>query len=83
MLDQHCVRCHGGEKTEGKIDLTGAPQGAFSRSYVALMQDDRAFWHVRHEPEERRQVPGAAVRRPQPGPGDAAGRHCTGPAAAG
>jgi len=45
VLDQHCVRCHGGEKTEGKIDLTGAPQGAFSRSYVALMQDDRAFWH--------------------------------------
>jgi len=45
VLDQHCVRCHGGEKTHGKIDLTGAPQGAFSQSYVALMQDDRAFWH--------------------------------------
>ena len=40
VLDRHCVRCHGGEKTEGKIDLTGAPEGAFSRSYVALMQDD-------------------------------------------
>jgi hypothetical protein len=41
VLDQHCVRCHGGEKTEGQIDLTGAPQGAFSRSYVALMQGER------------------------------------------
>jgi len=51
VLDQHCVRCHGGEKTEGKIDLTGAPQGAFSRSYVALMQDDRAFWHSGTNPE--------------------------------
>ena len=27
VLDRHCVRCHGGEKTEGGIDLTGEPRG--------------------------------------------------------
>jgi hypothetical protein len=40
VLDRNCVRCHGGEKTEGKVDLTAAPDvkhKAFSRSYVALM----------------------------------------------
>lgn len=36
VLDKHCVTCHGGEKTEGKIDLTGTPDGQFSRSYNAL-----------------------------------------------
>ena len=36
VLDKHCVSCHGGEKTEGKIDLTGTPEGRFTRSYNAL-----------------------------------------------
>lgn len=51
VLDQHCVRCHGGDKTEGKIDLTGALEGAFSRSYAALMQDDGAFWQSGTNPD--------------------------------
>jgi len=38
LLDKHCVACHGGEKTEGKIDLTGTPEGDFSRSYNALVR---------------------------------------------
>lgn len=38
VLDKHCVSCHGGEKTEGKIDLTGEPEGQFSRSYNALVR---------------------------------------------
>ena len=42
VLDRHCVRCHGGEKTEGKIDLSGAAQPPWSRSYLAL---------VNHKPE--------------------------------
>ena len=50
VLDQHCVRCHGGEKTEGQIVLIGESQGAFSRSYVTLMQDDGAFWHAGTNP---------------------------------
>jgi hypothetical protein len=36
VLDRHCVRCHGGEKTEGDVDLTGAPDRGFTRSYRAL-----------------------------------------------
>jgi cytochrome c553 len=38
VLDKHCVSCHGGEKTEGNIDLTGQPEGEFSRSYNALVR---------------------------------------------
>lgn len=37
ILDRHCVSCHGGEKTEGEIDLTGTPAGEFTRSYNALV----------------------------------------------
>lgn len=44
VLDQHCVRCHGGEKTEADLVLTGEAEGHFSRSYHALMQDANAFW---------------------------------------
>ena len=36
VLDSKCVSCHGGEKIEGGIDLTGTPEGQFSRSYNAL-----------------------------------------------
>ena len=30
ILDQHCVRCHGGEKTDGGLDLRGARGGSRS-----------------------------------------------------
>ena len=36
VLDRACVRCHGGEKTEGGIVLTGAPEGRYTASYNAL-----------------------------------------------
>jgi hypothetical protein len=36
ILDQHCVRCHGGEKVEKGIDLTGTAQEGFTKSYWAL-----------------------------------------------
>jgi cytochrome c553 len=36
VWDKHCVSCHGKQKTEGKLDLTGEPQGSFTRSYDAL-----------------------------------------------
>jgi mono/diheme cytochrome c family protein len=36
VLDRHCVTCHGAPKPKKGIDLTGAAQGAFSRSYVSL-----------------------------------------------
>lgn len=36
VLDEHCVSCHGGERRDGGLDLTGAPEGQFTRSYNAL-----------------------------------------------
>jgi hypothetical protein len=43
VLQRHCVRCHGGEKTEGRIDLTGTPHDGFNRAYWALC-GDVDFW---------------------------------------
>ncbi len=39
LLDEHCVRCHGGERTDGRVDLRGHPHRGFSRSYWALCGD--------------------------------------------
>jgi hypothetical protein len=50
VLDTHCVRCHGGQKTEGRLDLTGTPQAPFTRSYLALC-GDRSFWGSGTNPE--------------------------------
>ncbi len=36
VLDQHCVRCHNSQKPEGKLVLSGEPEGQFTRSYNAL-----------------------------------------------
>ncbi len=36
VLDRHCVRCHDG-KEAGRPILTGDPEGAFTRSYNALV----------------------------------------------
>ena len=36
VLDKHCVRCHSREKPEGKVVLTGEPQGRYTASYNAL-----------------------------------------------
>jgi len=36
VLDKHCVRCHNPQKPEGKLVLTGEPEGRFTRSYNAL-----------------------------------------------
>jgi hypothetical protein len=41
VLDKHCVRCHGAEKIEGKLDLSGALTQYFSRSYEELI--DKRF----------------------------------------
>jgi hypothetical protein len=40
VLDRHCVRCHGVEKSEGGVDLTGTPHEGFSRSYWALCRNE-------------------------------------------
>jgi hypothetical protein len=36
VLDKHCVSCHSKEKPEGKVILTGEPQGHYTASYNAL-----------------------------------------------
>jgi len=36
VLDRHCIACHGRQKTEGGVDLTGVPQQGFTRSYWTL-----------------------------------------------
>jgi hypothetical protein len=43
ILDQHCIRCHGGEKTEGGLDLSGTPHAGFTKSYHPLC-NDVDFW---------------------------------------
>ncbi|KKL09683.1 hypothetical protein LCGC14_2563420, partial [marine sediment metagenome] len=37
VWDAHCVKCHGGEKTEGELNLTGELTTHFCRSYEELM----------------------------------------------
>jgi hypothetical protein len=36
LLDKKCVSCHSPERPEGKVVLTGQPQGAYTVSYNAL-----------------------------------------------
>ncbi len=37
VWDRHCLDCHGGEKTEGDLDLSGQQTALFSRSYEQLL----------------------------------------------
>ena len=81
VLDRHCVKCHGGEKPDGGIDLTGrAARGVHEVVPGAVRR--RGLLGRRHQPAERGQGPGAALRRAQPGPGHPARAECTGPGAA-
>jgi len=41
VLDKHCLRCHGGEKIEANVDLSGKPEGGFTRSYLSLCRDKK------------------------------------------
>ena len=38
VLDKHCIRCHGGERPKGGLDLTGEMTEHFSRSYENLLR---------------------------------------------
>jgi hypothetical protein len=40
VLDRHCVRCHGGAKPDGGLDLTGALTQLFNRSYENIMKQN-------------------------------------------
>jgi hypothetical protein len=51
VLDRKCVRCHGGEKTEGDLDLTGTPHQGFTKSYWALCQGPSQWQEMVRQPE--------------------------------
>ncbi len=40
IFDRHCVSCHGGEKTEGDLDLSGEMTELFCRSYENIIRRD-------------------------------------------
>ena len=40
ILDRHCVRCHGPQRTDGELVLTGELTTLFSRSYEELLKKD-------------------------------------------
>ncbi len=37
VLEKHCVKCHGADKTEGSLDLRGTLTAMFSKSYEGLL----------------------------------------------
>jgi len=39
VLEKRCVKCHGAEKPDGDIDLTGRSEKGFTKSYWALCGD--------------------------------------------
>jgi hypothetical protein len=41
VWDQHCIKCHSGEKPKADLDLSGTPTALFSRSYEDLMPERR------------------------------------------
>jgi hypothetical protein len=51
VLDAHCVRCHGGEKTEGKIDLSGTPHEGFTKSYWSLCKGPMDWRKFQTDPQ--------------------------------
>lgn len=42
VLDRHCLRCHGGAKTEKGLNLTGTPFNGFTKSYWSLCGDPKS-----------------------------------------
>lgn len=50
VLDNHCIRCHSGEKPPKILDLTGIPERGFTRSYWGLCGDPNS----KHEEERER-----------------------------
>lgn len=38
VLDSKCIACHNNEKTDGNVNLTGDPDGRYTKSYNALVR---------------------------------------------
>jgi len=59
VLDKHCVRCHNPKKPDGKVVLTGQPQGRYTVSYNALVSRvSYSSWLRRGNIEGRATRPG-------------------------
>lgn len=43
VLDKYCIKCHGAEKMDGELDLTGAPTNLFNVSYESLISSMNVF----------------------------------------
>jgi hypothetical protein len=66
ILDQHCVRCHSPQRTDGGLDLTGDLTTFFNRSYENLMQKRLlAYIQEFHGPQPDAQVTNAAPVPPR------------------
>lgn len=37
VLDRHCIRCHGLDRTDANLSLLGTPQGLFSTAYEQIL----------------------------------------------
>jgi hypothetical protein len=47
VLDRHCLACHSGAEPPKGLDLTGTPEGHFTRSYNALCRDFKRIPHFK------------------------------------
>jgi hypothetical protein len=72
VLDKHCVRCHGGERTEGDVVLTGEvpesleeERSCFSHSYLELVPLVKyAQWGAMDEEQDFRVSNSEPITRP-------------------
>ncbi len=53
ILDRHCVSCHNDKQTDGGVNLTGQPEGAFTKSYITLCRNKQEFWGDNGKQPER------------------------------
>lgn len=52
VLDRHCVACHNGKDTNGKINLTAQPKDGFTASYWSLCGNTKDTWKDRRDHPE-------------------------------
>ena len=63
VLDQHCVRCHGGASPDGKLDLSGTLTVFFNRSYEKLLAKGYAQGYNEWNADPKDSAPAAPYSR--------------------
>jgi hypothetical protein len=61
VLDRHCTRCHGEKKQDGKVSLSGTPQGAWTQSYAVLTRDSALVPRYRARNQVQITPPGGKI----------------------